>query len=240
VIFVNLPNFTPVQRVVSVNKGRIRAISIALSPIQSVTQAGKIAVTTTPPGAMITVAEPTATAMGTSPIVLSLSAGRHILFVSLPGYQQTQQIALVQAAKTTPLHVILAPLSQDTLVLPPTAMIGAMVTFVNTKPTSRLRTSSYALFGVAGLVGSVAMGTGIKASGVHDKWKKDHDPASARELHRYTVTTDVLLGIGISSALAATVLLIVDSKKKKKDRAKAILSPACGPGGCGVLVRGTF
>ncbi len=123
VVFLEKPGFRPERREVRITSGRIVSLSVRLRPV-----VGTLMITSNPPGATVRLDEDSSRPLGTTPLRLKVSPGRHVVLLSRPGYEGLTHRVSVQADQTRRLTVTLRPLPAPKGILRVQAnVLGAVV-----------------------------------------------------------------------------------------------------------------
>ena len=245
VVYVTLPGYEQEQRVVSVSRGKVAALTLELKQRKSrpLSSSGKVVVRSQPPGAQVRVDDPTAKPVGVTPVTLDLPVGRHLLFVGKNGYGVARRVVTVASGQTNEVQVVLSPLGDSYMVIMELGPNSYAVRVVarRKRHVTTLARWTWGLAMTALLLSSVPLTTGVLALSAHMRWKETSDPEMAKKAHRYAVATEAMSGVVGALGVAALVTGILDRKRRKhKKRPKAWVAPSCGSTGCGVMVGGVF
>ncbi len=256
VLFLSFPNGSVVQRVVTITNGGLQTLDVSLPASYAQSPVGRLTIISDPPGAYVTVDEPTSSPLGKTPITLPLPAGQHVVFLDREGYQTVQRIVLVEAGKVGTIRVAMAPLARDVMALPTGFAVGVRIRG-NPNRGRSLPWWVYAMYTTASASGAACIVLGIEAWAKYNDWKDgDRDPDEARTIHRMAVWTDVTLGVSAALFLGAGVSHYLywrhrnrrdgggkekgDVESPPQASTQTTILPACGPSSCGILVRGRF
>jgi PEGA domain len=219
-------------------------------------QVGRVSVITQPEGAAVRVDKFSGPPAGTTPVILSLAAGEHLVLVHKPGYEKMHKTVTVKSGGISMVTVTLKPLVAPRRIDPRraeprrTEPRGAL----NPELGTPLATGAYKPFwrrwwfwtGVAVSVVAVGVGSvaGIIALNEADDYLKDRDTDSYDGAKMTARIADSLLFSGVVVAIATTIgAVIVHGRYKKKLRereAPVTVTPSCGTRGCGLFVYGRF
>ena len=95
--------------------------------------------------------------------------------------------------------------------------------------------------GVAAVLGIGGTINAAIAVGKHDDWENEGREEDRKAGKRSAVLADVFLFTGLATAVAVSIAaIVVEVRRKKKKKEAASITPSCGPGGCGVFVKGSF
>ncbi len=246
----NAPNRVEVRRRIKQMEAEVKKLA-ALSK-----QVGRVSLISQPEGATVRVDKFSGSPAGTTPVILKLSAGEHLVLFEKPGYEKMHKTVTVRSGKIAMLTVTLKPVVTPRRVEPRrtdprrteprpgvTPDPGTAPAPGKPKPVWK-RWWLWTGVGVA----VVAMGLGAVAGGLalkeYDRYKRDGEPGYWDDAKQTALVADILLfggaAVGVATAVAA-ILVHLRDKKASRERAKALnITPTCGPGGCGVLVRGRF
>ncbi|MEY4549957.1 MAG: hypothetical protein RL685_6152 [Pseudomonadota bacterium] len=203
-------------------------------------------ITTTPAGAHVQVsgvdlASPT-------PLALRLAPGRHVLVVSLPGYQsQSVELNATAGAKLRPAFTLvpqLAPAAPPatTLSPPPTDVtLGSL-----DAPTARSLVPGYVTLGIAGASAIVGTIFGIRALGNKDDFNDAPSTRRADDVERNALIADMAFGVTLTLGITGVVLLLADEAPQQAaaqpatEQAGVRLTPYVSPRGAGAAATLTF
>ncbi len=221
-------------------------------------QVGRVSIITTPGGAAVRVDKFSGPAAGTTPVILSLSAGAHLVLIHKPGYEKMHKTVTVKSGGIAMITVTLKPLVAPRRVEPRRVEPGgvaprrALAPDPGTTPAPASR--AYKPFwkrwwfwsGVA--VSAVAVGLGSIAGTIAltevDKYLTEGNVESYNAAKDTARIADAMLLSGAVVAIATTIgAVIIHGRYKKKIRERAnpvTVTPSCGARGCGVFVYGRF
>lgn len=188
---------------------------------------GKVSVVTVPGGADVHVDRFSGTPLAKTPAVLKFTAGQHLVVVRKKGYKTVHRSVNVQPGG---FHQVKITLERD-----PTA--GGPLR--RTRPFYKRWWfwSSVALTAALAITGTV---TGVLTLQKVDAWEKNHNNRDLKLGKRLRTTTDVVLFTALGAAVAVTVGALVVGRGRKKEKPTAVITPGCGPTGCGLWVSGRF
>ncbi|MCD6497722.1 MAG: PEGA domain-containing protein, partial [Deltaproteobacteria bacterium] len=247
VLFLSLAGYQRVQRFITVKANKIAAINFALPKKVAASTVGRISVTTTPSGATIHVDNPTGKPAGTSPMVLSLRHGEHVLFFTMAGHRNVQRVVKVKPNAIVAVDVTIAPIASPAKSRPAAIVQTPIAPKRHRYKPYRKRWWFKMGVSLTSVFGGLAIGLG---SVVLHYYRKDwQDPNSVHDLSTYhglrnlAAVVDGLIGAAALSAIGTTIGAILvwrKHKRKEKQKRTTLITPTCGPGGCGVLVQGRF
>jgi PEGA domain len=200
-------------------------------------------VTTTPPGAHVRVSG--IDLVAPTPLTLRLGPGRHLIQVSMDGYQSQQlEIVASPGAKLAPAFTLVPTgtgAAGPTLSAPPIAPLPEPSSVV------RSRVPGYVTLGLAGASAVVGTIFGVKALG--DKQDFDDAPstAGADDVERNALIADMAFGVALTLGITGVVLLVADdplpeqaSQGHSLDQASLRVLPYVSPTGAGASASLTF
>jgi hypothetical protein len=211
-----------------------RQRSLAMVPAQ-------LDITSTPAGAHLQVsgveiASPT-------PLSLRIAPGRHVLVVSLPGYQsQRLEITATPGAKLTP-NLTLVPST-------PAPAGGAALSAPPTEPLAnpaRSRVPGYVTLGIAGASAIVGTIYGIKALGSKSDFNDAPSTSRADDTERNALIADMAFGVTLTLGITGLVLLLTEDSAARaaaeyapSQQAGLRVAPYVSPNGAGAAARLAF
>ena len=194
---------------------------------------GRLSVNTTPPGAEIRIDSVAAAPVGTSPSVVRLSPGQHLVVIRRAGYGDVQRTVEIKQGKITLMAVRLRRLSD--------------LTGDGADPARRpfyRRWWFWTGAALAVVAAGTAAATGATTLRMQKEWDKNmgapyddaHFESRAKALR---TTTDVMIGLSAAAAVA-TVIGAIAVSRQPTERPAARVTPSCGAQGCGLWVTGRF
>ena len=241
-------------------KRRIREMKKQIAALQlSQRQKGKLSIITSPAGASIYINRVKGAPNATSPAILPVSAGQHLIMIKKAGYKTLTKAVDVKARRLTMLNISLekdgsaiTPPPERRVVTPPPERRGVTPPPEPTEPKPTGTKPFYKQWwfwtgvgvAVAGL--AVAGWAGSEALSMHGEWNDKQgaveNPSDFKSRAKTLgAVADVMIGVGIAAAVGVTVGAILVSMKRKKERQSATrIMPSCGATGCGVWVTGRF
>jgi hypothetical protein len=170
----------------------------------------ELTVTTTPTGAHINVSGVDLTSR--TPLSLRLAPGRHVIRVSLEGYEPQQlEITATPGAKLTPTFALIRaaarPAPGATSLSAPPAEIPALAP---STPTERSRVPGYVTLGIAGASAVVGTIFGVRALGDKEDFKENATTSKADDVERNALIADMAFGVALTLGITGIVLLIAD------------------------------
>jgi hypothetical protein len=207
---------------------------------------GRVSVTSQPAGADILVDQFQGTPVATTPTVLKLKAGTHLIVVRKEGYETAHKNVTVKAGELTSLSLTL-PEGSGRVGADEKAGAGSTKTPLITKTSPAGPKPFYKTWWFwTGAAASVALGLGGTVTGVltlqaRDDWTKTGDTGARDTGKTLRTVTDVLLGAAILTAAGVTVgALVVHYGGDDEDEKQAIITPSCGSRSCSIWATGTF
>ncbi len=221
---------------------------------------GRVTVVSTPEGAEVLVDQFEGTPLGTTPVVLRLEEGTHLIVLKKKGYKTIHKNVTVKARDLVTVKFTLPGLTdepatdgpltekpvEDSIVEKEVMDPGPDVTdemIVETTPYKPVHkrwwfwtgTAAAAALGITGTV------TGVMTLRTHNRWKENYDPGDRDRGKTLRTLTDVFLGTAILTAAGVTAgALIVHFGGKNRGDRHAVVAPGCGATGCGVFATGSF
>lgn len=206
-------------------------------------------ITTTPPGAHVQVsgvnlASPT-------PLALRLAPGRHMLVVSLPGYEtQSVEVTATPGAKLQP-TLTLQPQAQAVAPVPPIPPLSAPPADVTLGtldgPAPRSLVPGYVTLGIAGASAIVGTIFGIRALGDKDDFDKAPSTRRADDVERNALIADMAFGVSLTLGITGIVLLVADEAPEQQvkappatEHARLRVTPYVSPRGAGAAATLSF
>jgi hypothetical protein len=204
-------------------------------------------ITTNPPGAHVQVsgvdlASPT-------PLSLRLAPGRHLLVVSLPGYEtQSVEVTATPGGKLQPaltLQPAAAP-AAPVAALPLSAPPGDVTLGTLDPPAPRSLVPGYVTLGIAGASAIVGTIFGIRALGDKDEFNDAPSTRRADDVERNALIADMAFGVTLTLGITGLVLLLADEAPEQAaarpatEQAGVRLTPYVSPKGAGAAAAFTF
>lgn len=202
-----------------------------------------LTVTTTPSGARLNVsgvdlATPT-------PFSLRLAPGRHLVRVSLEGYEPQQvEITATAGAKLSP-HLTLVPsvvpAAGAALSAPPDIAFLPAST-----PAERSRVPGYVTLGIAGASAVVGTIFGVMALGDKQDFEDRPTTSKADDVERNALIADMAFGVALTLGITGIVLLVADDPGPEQAssaapaEARLRLLPYVAPHGAGAAATLSF
>jgi hypothetical protein len=188
---------------------------------------GKVSVITVPGGAHVHVDRFIGAPLAKTPAVLKFTAGQHLVVVRKKGYKTVHRSVTVRPGG---FHQIKITLERD-----PTARMWLK----RSRPFYKRWWfwSGVALTAALAVTGTV---TGVLTLRKVDAWEKNHNNNDLKLGKRLRTVTDVVLFTALGAAVAVTVGALVVGRGRKNEQPTAVITPGCGPNGCGVWVSGRF
>lgn len=205
-----------------------------------------LSVTTTPPGAQINVS---GVDLATpSPAVLKLAPGRHVVRVSLDGYEtQERELDATPGAKLEPSFELVparpeaAAPAPENLTPPPTSLPAPAAV------QERSRVPGYVTLGIAGASAVVGTIFGLRALADKDKFNDAPSTRHADNVERNALIADMAFGVTLTLGITGIVLLVADDPVPEQAKASAPvegaqlrLLPYVSPSGGGAAAHVTF
>lgn len=199
-------------------------------------------ITTVPAGASINVSGVDLPAP--TPQKLRLAPGRHVVRVSLEGYEDQQiELLVTPGAQLSPtLTLVPAPEAPASdLTAPPVAALAPSTT------AERSRVPGYVTLGIAAASGAVGTLFGIRA--LADKREFEDNPTTARadDVERNALIADMAFGVTLTLGITGLVLLLADdpapeqvSSSQPSERGSLRLIPYLAPKSAGAAASLTF
>lgn len=218
-------------------------------------QVGRVSIITKPEGAAVRVDRFSGPPAGTTPVILNLSAGEHLVLFQKPGYEKMHKTVSVKAGRIAMLTVTLKPMVSPRRIEPRVTPWRAeprraVAPVPGTAPAPRAYKPYWKRWwfwtGLAVSVVAVGLGTvaGIAAIKDHNEYM-DTGSRSAKDSAKNTaLAADILLFGGAAVAIVTTIGAVIVQmryKKKLRERASPVsVTPSCGARGCGLWVQGRF
>ncbi len=197
----------------SPDKGQLGADKLSLAEQRHRALAAtpaELAVTTTPTGARINVSGVDLTSP--TPLSLRLAPGRHVIRVSLDGYEPQQlEINATPGAKFSPTFALVraaaggSPGPGSSLSVPP-----AIPALAPSTPTERSRVPGYVTLGIAGASAVVGTIFGVRALGDKKDYNATPTTNKADDVERNALIADMAFGVALTLGITGIVLLIAD------------------------------
>ncbi len=245
-------------------KRRIREMKKQVAKQASIQkQKGRLSIITSPAGASIYVNRVKGVPNATSPAIVSLPAGQHLIMIKKAGYKTLTKTADVTARRVTLLnitlekdsHAVTPPPDRRRVVTPPPDRRRDVTPPTDPKPDDPGPTGTKPFYkqwwfwtGVGVAVGALvtAAYAGSTALGMQSEWDDERglveNPSDFKSRAKTLgLVADIMVGVGAAAAIGVTVGAILVSLKRKKERqASTRILPSCGAAGCGVWVTGRF
>jgi len=222
---------------------------------------GRVSIITEPEGASVRVDRFTGPSAGTTPVILSLSQGEHLVLLHRKGYEKAHRTVSVTSGGIAMLTVKLKPLVAPRRAEPRraeprraeprradpergiTSAPGTLPVPVAYKPYWKRW-----WFWTGVVVGVLAAGlgtiAGVVALGEHSKYMENGYIGARDSAKTSALVADSLLFGGVGVALATIIGAAIVHKRYKKrlrERASPVsVIPSCGARGCGLWVQGRF
>jgi hypothetical protein len=203
-------------------------------------------ITTTPAGAHVQVsgvdlASPT-------PLTLRLAPGRHVLVVSLPGYEtQSLEITATPGGKLQPTLTLQPQAAAVPPPVPPLSAPPADVTLGTLDgPGPRSLVPGYVTLGIAGASAIVGTIFGIRALGDKNDFNDAPSTRRADDVERNALIADMAFGVTLTLGITGIVLLVADeapeqaSSRPATEQARMKLTPYVSPRGAGAAATLSF
>ncbi len=230
---------------------------------------GRVSIISRPQGAAVRVDRFTGPAAGTTPVILKLKAGEHLVLLDKPGFEKLHRTVRVKAGGVAVLTVELRA-SQDARVAPRPREArraspgggalsrarhpGGRGAGLTPGPAPRGSKVTYRpfwrrwWFWVGTVVSVAAISLGATAGGFalrdYNRYLGNGDVDVQRSAKRTAAAADGLLFGGAALGVATIVgAIIVHARYKKaaNERASVLqVAPSCSARGCGLQVRGRF
>ncbi len=205
-----------------------------------------VEVTSTPPGARVNVSG--VDLSKTTPLPLKLAPGRHLLRVTLDGYEpQEMEITATPGAELKPSFVL----------VPSTSPAAGQAEPLSPPPTDppeqaqpaeeRSKVPGFVTLGIAGA--SAVVGTVFGLRALADKSKFDETPTTghADDVERNALIADMAFGVTLTLGITAVVLLLADDPAPeqarvpaKSERGDLKLTPFVSPRAAGAAASVSF
>lgn len=201
---------------------------------------GRLSLTTDPAGAAIYVDDINGKPLATSPATVLLAPGQHVVLVRRDGYQDEQRVVMIRSGQVAVLKLGLRlPVSARRQLTLRTGTEDSVVP----KPYYK-RWWFWTGMSIALLATGAAIYTGTTTLQLRSKWDDNQgapvdDPNLLSRGKAYRTATDVLIGTAAVFAVATIIGTIVVTDHSK-ERARAVVAPACDGHGCGLWVSGRF
>lgn len=224
-------------------------------------QVGRVSIITRPEGALVRVDRFSGPSAGTTPVILKLSAGEHLVLLHRKGYEKAHKTVSVKAGRIAMLIVTLKPLVGPRRAEPRRAEPRRAEPRrteprrgVTPDPGTTAALVAYKPFwkrwwfwtGLAVSAVAVGLGTvgGIQALKDHREYMDTGFQDVQRGAEDAALAADILLFGGAAVAIATTIGAIIVHmryKKKLRERVSPVsVTPSCGARGCGLWVYGRF
>jgi len=225
-------------------------------------QVGRVSIITRPEGAAVRVDKFSGPAAGSTPVILRLSAGEHLVLLHKPGYEKVHKTVTVKSGKISMVTVTLEakprvtprrteprrtePRATPRRTEPRRALAPDPVTATSPQAYKPFWKRWWFWTGVAASVVAVGLGTvaGLFALKEADQYLDDGNEGSYDGAKKAARAADSLLFGGAVVAITTTIGAIIIHgryKKKLRERANPVsVTPSCGARGCGLFVFGSF
>ena len=188
---------------------------------------GKVIVMVQPSGSLVWVDRFDGRHVGTTPMVLDLEPGLHMVLVKKDGFfKKTFPVQV----KSRELHTVEAQLEID-----PDAILQAPLPPVVKKTDSRF------VWLWSGVAGTVLFGAGTGVFGYlawskNRDWKDTYDEQAKKDgqLYGNLATGLAIVTVGFAAVTVWAVLTSSDRQEKKPARRAWLLAPSCSPSACGL------
>jgi hypothetical protein len=185
-----------------------------------------------------------------TPLSLRLAPGRHVVRVSLEGYEPQQlEITATPGAKLAPTFALVraapppSPGPGSSLSAPP----AAIPALAPSTPAERSRVPGYVTLGIAGASAVVGTIFGVRALGEKEDFNDNPTTSKADDVERNALIADMAFGVALTLGITGIVLLIADdplpeqaSLQPSEERASLRVLPYATPDGAGAAASLTF
>ena len=202
-------------------------------------------VTTTPTGAHVNVSG--VDLASTTPLALKLAPGRHLLRVTLDGYEPQQiEITATPGARLTP-SFDLVPSTSPAAIPPDPTLTPPPVEEPQPPREERSKVPGFVTLGIAGA--SAVVGTVFGLRALADKSKFDDAPSTSKadDVERNALIADMAFGVTLTLGITAVVLLVADDPAPEQaaasrlgDRSELRLTPFVSPNAAGAAASFRF
>jgi hypothetical protein len=205
----------------------------------------ELTLTTTPAGARVNVSGVDLSAP--TPLTLKLAPGRHLVRVSLDGYEPQQvELNVSPGAKLAPI-LTLVPLARPTGAAP-LAPVPALTPALAAPaaPAPRSRIPGYVTLGIAGASAVVGTIFGIQALGDKQDFEDNPTTKTADDVERNALIADMAFGVTLTLGITGIVLLVADDPAPEQPQVSALeqdrlrFLPYVSPKGGGAAARLMF
>jgi len=247
-------------------KKRIRDMSKRISVLRrSQRDKGRLSIITTPAGAAVFVNRVKGAPNATSPSIILVAAGQHLIMIKKAGYKTVTRTVDITARKVTMLSISLErdgsaltppPDRRRRRMAPPPDRRGRGGGLTPaSEPHEPAPTGARSFYkrwwfwtGVGVVLAGVVVGSyaGSTALAMSSEWEDKRgavdDPEDfKRRVKSFALVSDLMFGVSAAAAVAVTVGAILVAMGRKKERRSATrILPGCGASGCGVWVTGHF
>lgn len=204
-----------------------------------------VEVTSNPPGAHVNVSGVDLSTP--TPLPLKLAPGRHLLRVSLEGYEpQELEITATPGAELKP-NFDLVPSADQTaagaepLSPPPTEPPAPA------RVEERSKVPGYVTLGIAGASAVVGTVFGLRALADKSKFNENPTTSHADDVERNALIADMAFGVTLTLGITAIVLLVADdptpeqsAARPNSERGELKLAPFVSPRGAGAAASVSF
>ena len=229
---------------------------------------GRLSIITSPEGASVRVDKFTGPPAGTTPTIIKLSEGEHLVLIKKPGFKTVHQTVAVKSGRIAILKLTLDAVArpgparpdlrpQPDVRRPPPVRVDpgpgderrrVAADPVTPPPGGQTPYKPYWKrwwFGTGVGVGGLALILGAVAGTSALAQRRDYldtgNKGALQDAKKAALAADILLGTGVALAVAVTVAAVIVHKRwKKRERPTAVIAPACGTAGCGLWVVGSF
>lgn len=201
-----------------------------------------LAITTTPPGARVSVSG--IELQSPTPTVVKLAPGRHVLRISMDGYE-TQEVELTASpgAKLEP-SITLVPAPPATTPIP--EGLSPPPAEAPRGPEPRSKVPGYVTLGIAGASAVVGTVFGLRALADKNKFEDDPTTRHADDVERNALIADMAFGVALTLGITGIVLLVADdttadeARAALTQRAQLRVLPMVSPDGAGAAASFQF
>jgi hypothetical protein len=156
------------------------------------------------------------------PDPFSLSPGSHTVEVSLAGHAPFRATVVVPAGESVEVAVTLAPSAEVTRGAEPVSM--------------GLPIALYSAGGALVITGAIMGGLALSKSSDNPV----EGTSAADSAHAFSITSDVMLGVGIAAGAAGLVVHLLRRRSADDDGASVSILPSVGPHHVGLGASGRF
>jgi hypothetical protein len=216
---------------------RIRELELKVAEqAREAARQGKLSVSSSPAGAEVFIDSVSGPPVARTPAVIQVKPGQRLVVLRKAGFRDVQRTVDVPAGRIALVAEDLVPLRAE-----PTPVAPAGPTPL---PVHRRWWFATGL-ALSGAALGVAVYTGTTALAMKRQWDREggppaDDPGFADRQRAYRISTDVLLGLGAAGVLATAVSAAILGKRRAERAGVTLVSPSCGPSGCGLSVGGRW